>query len=61
VKVGIMADYEYGAGLDAYFEKNGSTNKVQIIRAEEPLVLNVRKLLKGRIDVISEDKSVFIK
>ena len=31
-----------------------------MIRAEEPLVLNIRKLLKGRIDVIPEDKSVFI-
>jgi polar amino acid transport system substrate-binding protein len=60
VRVGIMADYEYGDGLDAYFEKNRKTRKVQIIRAEEPLVLNIRKLLRGRIDVIPEDKSVFI-
>ncbi|MCP4577396.1 MAG: amino acid ABC transporter substrate-binding protein [Deltaproteobacteria bacterium] len=60
VKLGIMADYEYGNDLDAYFEKNGNTDKIQIIRAKEPLVLNIRKLLKGRIDVIPEDKSVFI-
>ena len=60
VTVGIMADYEYGGELDAYFEKNRNTPKVQMIRAEEPLVLNIRKLLKGRIDVIPEDKSVFI-
>ena len=60
VSVGIMADYEYGDGLDAYFEKNRKTPKVQMIRAEQPLVLNIRKLLKGRIDVIPEDKSVFI-
>jgi len=60
VKVGVMADYEYGAGLDEYFKKNSHTQKVQIIRAENPLVLNIRKLLRGRIDVIPEDKSVFI-
>ena len=60
VKVGIMADYEYGGSLDEYFEKNSNTQKVQTIRAEAPLVLNIRKLLKGRIDVIPEDKSVFI-
>ena len=60
VRVGIMADYEYGAGLDAYFEKNANTTKVQIIRAREPLVLNIRKLLGERIDVIPEDKSVFM-
>ncbi len=60
VRVGIMGDYEYGAGLDAYFQRNAHTPKVQIIRTEEPLVINIRKLLKGRIDVIPEDKSVFL-
>ena len=60
VRVGIMGDYEYGAGLDEYFEKNRNTKKVQIIKAKEPLVLNIRKLLRDRIDVIPEDKAVFI-
>ena len=59
VRVGIMGDYEYGAELDAYFEKNADTPNVQIIRAKEPLVINIRKLLRERIDVIPEDKSVF--
>jgi len=59
VRVGIMGDYEYGAEFDEYFEKNKETRKVQIIRAKEPLVLNIRKLLRRRIDVIPEDKSVF--
>ena len=60
VRVGIMADYEYGTELDAYFEKNANTTNVQIIRAKEPLVINIRKLLRERIDVIPEDKSVFM-
>jgi len=60
VRVGIMGDYEYGAEFDEYFEKNKETRKVQIIRAKEPLVLNIRKLLRERIDVIPEDKSVFV-
>ena len=60
VRVGIMGDYEYGGELDEYFEKNRDTEKVQIIRAKAPLVLNIRKLLGGRIDVIPEDKAVFI-
>ncbi len=59
VNVGIMADYEYGAELDAYFEKNKGTNRVQVIKSKRPLVLNIKKLLGGRIDVIPEDKAVF--
>ena len=60
VRVGIMDDYEYGTELDEYFEKNRNTKMVQIIKAKEPLVLNIRKLLRDRIDVIPEDKAVFI-
>jgi len=60
VRVGIMDDYEYGAELDEYFEKNRNTRMVQIIKSKEPLVLNIRKLLRDRIDVIPEDKAVFI-
>jgi len=60
VNVGIMADYEYGAELDAYFEKHKGTHRVQVIRSKRPLVLNIKKLLGGRIDVIPEDKAVFI-
>ena len=55
-----MDDYEYGKELDEYFEKYKNTKKVQIIKAKEPLVLNIRKLLRDRIDVIPEDKTVFI-
>jgi len=55
-----MDDYEYGSELDEYFEKNKDTKMVQIIKAKEPLVLNIRKLLRKRIGVIPEDKAVFI-
>ncbi|MBW1779474.1 MAG: transporter substrate-binding domain-containing protein [Deltaproteobacteria bacterium] len=60
VNVGIMGDYEYGAELDAYFEKNKGTNRVQVIKSKTPLVLNIKKLLEGRIDVVPEDKAAFI-
>lgn len=60
VNVGIMADYEYGAELDAYFEKNKGTNRVQVIKSNTPLVLNIKKLLGERIDVVPEDKAAFI-
>jgi polar amino acid transport system substrate-binding protein len=60
VKVGIQAEYEYGATLDEYFAQHKNTPQVQEVSADEPLVLNIRKLLKDRIDAIPEDKSAFL-
>lgn len=60
LKIGIQAEYEYGAALDEYFAQNKNTPQVQEVNADEPLVLNIRKLLKARIDVIPEDKSAFL-
>lgn len=60
LKIGIQAEYEYGATLDEYFAKHKNTPHVQEVSADEPLVLNIRKLLKDRIDTIPEDKSAFL-
>ncbi len=59
IKVGVQGEYEYGVLLDDYFLKHKDTEKVQFIRSEEPLKLNIRKLIVGRVDVIVEDKFVF--
>ncbi len=59
VKIGIQADYEYGPVLDNYIAANQNTPNVQPINSDEPLVLNIRKLLKDRIDMIPEDRAVF--
>lgn len=60
LKVGILDEYEYGAGLDEYFEKNKDTSEAQIVRRDDPVGLNIKKLLKGRIDAFPEDKLVFL-
>jgi polar amino acid transport system substrate-binding protein len=60
LRIGIQADYEYGATLDEYFAQHKNTPNVQEVSADEPLVLNIRKLLKDRIDAIPEDKSAFL-
>ncbi len=60
VKVGIQADYEYGERLDAYFAKHNKTSAVQVMKSETPLKLNIKKLIKGRIGTIPEDKYVFL-
>ncbi len=60
LKVGIQAEYEYGSPLDEYFAQHKNTPQVQEVSADEPLVLNIRKLLKDRIDAIPEDKSAFL-
>lgn len=60
LKVGVLDEYEYGAGLDEYFEKKKNTGEAQIVRGEDPVGLNIKKLLKGRIDIVPEDKLVFL-
>lgn len=60
VNVGIQDDYEYGESVDGYFKKNKGTRKVQVVSGESPIRTNIRKLLKGRIDVVPEDNAVFL-
>ena len=59
VSVGIIKDYSYGEGMDAYLKTVSDPLKVQIVTGETPLVLNIRKLIAGRIDVVIEDLNVF--
>lgn len=56
VKVGLIKEYSYGSELDAFFKAN--PNVVQYVKGNKPLVLNIRKLLHGRVDVIIADPNV---
>lgn len=63
VKIGIQKDYDYGKQFQAYFDKHKKSEKVQVAMdgiAFFPLQLNIEKLMKGEIDAIPEDKSVFL-
>lgn len=58
VKIGLIKDYSYGVILDNFFKTN--KNIIEYIHGEDPLLLNIKKLLIGRFDVIIEDANVFL-
>lgn len=57
VKIGLIKGYAYGESLDAFFELNKKNS--DYVHGKDPLLLNIKKLLAGRIDVIVEDRNVF--
>lgn len=60
VRTGILDDYDYGEELLMhYFKTNAGSDNVQVVGGIDPLGINIRKLLKGRIDVLPEDRYVF--
>lgn len=60
IRIGVQDDYEYGVEVDAYIEKNRDTLKVQVVKSDDPVTLNLKKLLKGNIDAYPEDRLVFL-
>ncbi|GAB6095025.1 transporter substrate-binding domain-containing protein [Desulfatiferula olefinivorans] len=57
VRVGLIKDYSYGEPLDAFFSAN--RHLVQYSYGEDPLEININKLLLDRFDVLVEDMNVF--
>ena len=60
IRIGVQDDYEYGGMIDEYIEKNRDTQKVQVVKSDDPVTLNLKKLVKGNIDAYPEDKLVFL-
>lgn len=61
VKLGIIRDYSYGDEIDNYInevQKNPDLT-VQNASGDNALELNIKKLLKGRIDVLVSNELVF--
>lgn len=60
VTLGTIKDYSYGQLWVAYIRENRhDREKVQVATGEMPLVQNIEKLRKGRIDALIEDENVF--
>jgi polar amino acid transport system substrate-binding protein len=57
VKVAIIREYTYDDELDKYFAATKGS-KVQVIGGDDPLTKNFTKLLKSKVDVVLEDRSV---
>ncbi len=58
VRMGVIQDYGYGK-LDPYIEAGRETDRILVTAGENALELNIRMLLKGRIDAVNEDIAVF--
>jgi len=57
VQVGVIKGYSYGSILDEFFKQHKEIT--QYVHGEDPLLLNIKKLLAKRIDVVIEDMNVF--
>lgn len=60
VSVGIAEGYDYGQPFDAYFQEYSGTSRVQSVSGEDAVRINIEKLLSRLVDVIPEDRSVFL-
>jgi polar amino acid transport system substrate-binding protein len=56
VNIGLIKDYSSGDSLDAYFSAH--PGQVEESSGKDPLVSLVRRLKRGRVDVIIEDSWV---
>jgi polar amino acid transport system substrate-binding protein len=58
VALAVIQDYGYGR-LDDYIETHRNTPRVITTAGENALELNIKMLLKGRVDVVLETEAVF--
>ena len=59
LSLGVIADYSYSQGLDAYIEQHKADPKrIQIVSGDDALEANIQKVLHGRIGAFIEDKQV---
>ena len=57
-KIGLIKGYSYGDELNAYFKENAE--RVQYVSGNDPLLLNIKKLLAGRFDTLIAGENVMI-
>ncbi len=59
VKFGVIKGYDYSDEINKYIKDNPDSSAVQLAFGATPLELNIKKLMKGRIDVLLESAYVF--
>lgn len=56
----VIHDYIYSDGLQAYIEQNiDNIDRIQTADGEEALATNIRKLVRGRVDIVVDTSSIF--
>jgi len=57
LSLGVVKDYDYG-DFTAYIEQyRQDASRIQMVAGQDTVLLNLQKLLKGRVDVILEDSN----
>jgi polar amino acid transport system substrate-binding protein len=59
IKLGVISGYAYDEAIDEYIKKNADKGNIQVVKTDNALELNIKKLDAGRIDATIEDASVF--
>ena len=59
LKLGVIKGYDYGEDINKYIKDNPKSPAVQLAFGDTPLELNIKKLMKSRIDVLLESEYVF--
>ena len=58
--LGVIQDYDYGKKISDYISKNEGSLAVQVKAGDDALDVLIKKLEHGRINVLNEDKNVFM-
>lgn len=58
VKMGVIGGYAYSDEFDKYIKESKDSSMVQVLNANNALEQNIKKMLKGRIDVVVESHLV---
>ncbi|MDX1453015.1 MAG: transporter substrate-binding domain-containing protein [Oleiphilaceae bacterium] len=58
IKIGTIGSYAYSDEFDAYVEANKQSSKVQVLKANNALEQNIKKVLAGRITATVESDLV---
>lgn len=60
IRLGVIRDYAYGSLFDQYIRIHRTDpGRIQEVGGDRALILNIRKLLAGRIDVLVSEQRVF--
>lgn len=57
-KIGVAKNYSYGEATDAVLKEPSMKTKVSSIGSSDPLPVNIRRVLDGKIEAVLEDENV---
>ncbi len=59
LRLGVIKGYDYGESINTYINDPKNLKMIQLTFGETPLELNIKKLIKARVDTVLESEYVF--